>query len=58
MKIHQSLDKFAAFFPSLTSKDKPMSPEVYQELQFVDVPTTLKIRVLTGCLLRELKDLW
>ncbi|CAN1343429.1 tRNA nucleotidyltransferase cca2 [Linum perenne] len=58
MKIHQSLDKFAALFPSLTSKDKPMSPEVYQELQFVDVPTTLKLRVLTGCLLRELKDLW
>ncbi|CAN1824829.1 hypothetical protein LINPERHAP1_LOCUS30923 [Linum perenne] len=24
MKIHQSLDKFAAFFPSLTSKDKPI----------------------------------
>ncbi|CAN1176913.1 hypothetical protein LINPERPRIM_LOCUS3799 [Linum perenne] len=48
MKIHQSLDKFAAFSPSLTSKDKPMSPEVYQELQFVDVLTTLKIRVLTG----------
>ncbi|CAN1814846.1 LysM domain receptor-like kinase 4, partial [Linum perenne] len=58
MKIHQSLDKFAALLPSLTSKDKTMSPEVYQELQFVDVPTTLKLRVLTGCLLRELKDLW
>ncbi|CAN1343445.1 tRNA nucleotidyltransferase cca2 [Linum perenne] len=58
MKIHQPLDKFAALLPSLTSKDKTMSPEVYQELQFVDVPTTLKLRVLTGCLLRELKDLW
>ncbi|CAN1324403.1 tRNA nucleotidyltransferase cca2 [Linum perenne] len=58
IKIHQSLDKFATLIPSLTSKAKTMPPEVDQELEFADVPTTSKLRISTGILLREVKDVW
>ncbi|CAN0923147.1 tRNA nucleotidyltransferase cca2 [Linum grandiflorum] len=58
MKIHQSLDKFTTLIPSLTSKAETIPPEIDGEMEFDDVPTTSKLRISTGFLLRDVKDLW
>ncbi|CAN1256636.1 tRNA nucleotidyltransferase cca2 [Linum perenne] len=58
IKIHQSLGKFATLIPPLTSKAETMPPEVDQEMEFHDVATTSKLRISTGILLREVKDVW
>ncbi|CAI0429318.1 unnamed protein product [Linum tenue] len=58
IKVHQSIDKFTTLIPSFTSKEETMPPEVDQEMEFADVPTTSKLRISTGFLLREVKDLW
>ncbi|XP_015583667.1 tRNA nucleotidyltransferase cca2 isoform X2 [Ricinus communis] len=58
MKIHKSLEKFLNIIPLLTSDDDTQPAEVDWALELIDVPFSAKLRVLTGFLLREIKDFW
>ncbi|KAJ8752341.1 hypothetical protein K2173_003977 [Erythroxylum novogranatense] len=58
VKIHGSLGKFLTLLPLLASNNNTQPNEVDWEMENVDVPNTSKIRVLTGFLLREIKDFW
>ncbi|XP_039003191.1 tRNA nucleotidyltransferase cca2-like isoform X2 [Hibiscus syriacus] len=58
INIHKSLEKFLSLIPSLLSNGDVQITEVDWGKEFVDVPVTSKLRVLTGFLLREIKDFW
>ncbi|KAK9047205.1 hypothetical protein V6N11_053055 [Hibiscus sabdariffa] len=58
INIHKSLEKFLSLIPSLLSNEDVQITEVDWGNEFVDVPVTSKSRVLTGFLLREIKDFW
>lgn len=58
MNIHKSLEKFLSLIPSLLSNEDIQLTEVDWGREFDDVPFTSKLRVLTGFLLREIKDFW
>ncbi|KAL4278703.1 hypothetical protein GQ457_03G031360 [Hibiscus cannabinus] len=58
INIHKSLEKFLSLIPSLLSNEDVQVTEVDWGNEFVDVPVTSKLRVLTGFLLREIKDFW
>ncbi|KAK3230436.1 hypothetical protein Dsin_002317 [Dipteronia sinensis] len=57
INIHRALKKFLSLIPSLVSADNEVS-EIDWAGELVDVPTPSKLRVLTGLLLREIKDFW
>ncbi|KAK5832392.1 cca trna nucleotidyltransferase, mitochondrial [Gossypium arboreum] len=58
MNIHKSLEKFLSLITSLLSNEDIQLTEVDWGREFDDVPFTSKLRVLTGFLLREIKDFW
>ncbi|KAB2083357.1 hypothetical protein ES319_A05G261000v1 [Gossypium barbadense] len=58
MNIHKSLEKFLYLITSLLSNEDIQLTEVDWGREFDDVPFTSKLRVLTGFLLREIKDFW
>ncbi|GMI90740.1 hypothetical protein like AT1G22660 [Hibiscus trionum] len=58
INIHKSLEKFLSLIPSILSNEDVQITEVDWGKEFVDVPVTSKLRVLTGFLLREIKDFW
>ncbi|KAK8552401.1 hypothetical protein V6N13_120801 [Hibiscus sabdariffa] len=59
INIHKSLEKFLSLIPCiLSNEDDVQITEVDWGKEFVDVPVTSKLRVLTGFLLREIKDFW
>ncbi|KAK2659291.1 hypothetical protein Ddye_005824 [Dipteronia dyeriana] len=57
INIHRVLKKFLSLIPSLVSADNEVS-EIDWAGELVDVPAPSKLRVLTGLLLREIKDFW
>ncbi|KAE8666400.1 Polynucleotide adenylyltransferase family protein isoform 4 [Hibiscus syriacus] len=57
ISIHKSLEKFLSLIPSLLSNEDVQITEVGWGEEFY-VPVTSKLRVLTGFLLREIKDFW
>ncbi|KAK0577476.1 hypothetical protein LWI29_033443 [Acer saccharum] len=57
INIHRALKKFLSLIPSLVSADNEVS-EIDWAGELVDVPAPSKLRVLTGLLLREIKDFW
>ncbi|XP_021287860.1 putative CCA tRNA nucleotidyltransferase 2 [Herrania umbratica] len=58
IKVHKSLDKFLSLIPCLLSNDDMQLVKVDWGQEFVDVPVSSKLRVLTGFLLKEIKDFW
>ncbi|KAB1209078.1 CCA tRNA nucleotidyltransferase, mitochondrial [Morella rubra] len=58
INIHCALDKFLSLIPFLVSNGPAQLPEVDWGRGLDDVPITSRLRVLTGLLLREIKDFW
>ncbi|KAL5776409.1 hypothetical protein ACOSP7_009335 [Xanthoceras sorbifolium] len=58
INIHRALKKFLSLIPSLESPDDVKVSEIDWAGELVDDHVTSKLRVLTGFLLREIKDFW
>ncbi|KAL9270254.1 ATP-dependent DNA helicase Q-like 1-like protein [Drosera capensis] len=58
VKIHRASMKFIALLPFITSKKDVQNADLELAKVLTDVPKTSKIRIWTGLLLREIKDLW
>ncbi|KAJ4701094.1 CCA tRNA nucleotidyltransferase [Melia azedarach] len=58
MSIHKSLEKFLSLIPSLVSPEEFKLDEDEWHKELVDVAVPSQLRVLTGFLLREIKDFW
>ncbi|KAM4102996.1 hypothetical protein ACJW30_06G045500 [Castanea mollissima] len=58
LNLHSALDKFLSLIPFLVSDGNIQPIEVNWGTGLDDVPLTSKLRVLTGLLLREIKDFW
>ncbi|KAG7592655.1 Poly A polymerase head domain [Arabidopsis thaliana x Arabidopsis arenosa] len=69
MNIHQTMERFRSLIPSLAAKNDVELDELDWAAYILDhwkaitlndplVPATSKIRVLTGFLLRDIKDFW
>ncbi|XP_031266869.1 tRNA nucleotidyltransferase cca2 isoform X1 [Pistacia vera] len=58
INIHKSLEKFLSLIPYLVSTEDVKLIEVDWGRELVDDSVPLKLRVLTGFLLREIKDFW
>ncbi|KAG6713589.1 hypothetical protein I3842_05G161000 [Carya illinoinensis] len=58
INIHSAVDKFLSLIPFLVSDGDIELIEVDWGRGLDDVPPTSKLRVLTGLLLREIKDFW
>ncbi|XP_041012281.1 tRNA nucleotidyltransferase cca2 isoform X2 [Juglans microcarpa x Juglans regia] len=58
INIHGAVDKFLSLIPFLVSDGDIELIEVDWGRGLDDVPPTSKLRVLTGLLLREIKDFW
>ncbi|XP_038886744.1 tRNA nucleotidyltransferase cca2 [Benincasa hispida] len=57
VNVHQALEKFLSLIP-LVSKEEIQPNGLDWGVGCEDVPVTSRIRVLTGLLLREIKDFW
>ncbi|KAK2645857.1 hypothetical protein Ddye_021052 [Dipteronia dyeriana] len=57
INIHRALKKFLSLIPSLVSTDSKVS-EIDSDGELVDISAPSKLRVLTGFLLKEIKDFW
>ncbi|KAJ4837336.1 hypothetical protein Tsubulata_037776 [Turnera subulata] len=57
IRIHRKLKEFVTLIPLLTSEEDIQSADIEWDMDF-DVPTTSKLRVFAGFLLREIKDFW
>ncbi|XP_023540068.1 putative CCA tRNA nucleotidyltransferase 2 [Cucurbita pepo subsp. pepo] len=58
VQLHHALEKFLTLIPLLVSKEEIQPNGVDWGVECADVPDTSRIRVLTGLLLREIKDFW
>ncbi|XP_017984363.1 PREDICTED: putative CCA tRNA nucleotidyltransferase 2 [Theobroma cacao] len=58
INVHKSSDKFLSLIPCLLSNGDMQLTKVDWGREFVHVPVSSKLRVLTGFLLREIKDFW
>ncbi|KAA0031671.1 putative CCA tRNA nucleotidyltransferase 2 [Cucumis melo var. makuwa] len=58
VNVHQTLEKFLSLIPLLVSKEEIQPNGFDWGVECADVPATSRIRVLTGLLLREIKDFW
>lgn len=56
--VHNALEKFLFLIPSLVSDEDIQLDDSDWAKEFVDVPVTARVRVLTGFLLREIKESW
>ncbi|KAL9317743.1 hypothetical protein ACSQ67_014260 [Phaseolus vulgaris] len=58
LSLHQASHKFLSLFPCLASDEDVQVVDHDWMGDLVDVPVYSRVRVLTGFLLRELKDFW
>ncbi|KAK8467591.1 hypothetical protein PHAVU_007G088400 [Phaseolus vulgaris] len=58
LNLHQASHKFLSLFPCLASDEDVQVVDHDWMGDLVDVPVYSRVRVLTGFLLRELKDFW
>lgn len=59
MRLHNAVEKFLSLIPFvLSSEDDVQTCEVKWETEVIQVPVSLKLRILLGLLLREIKDFW
>ncbi|KAL3643204.1 hypothetical protein CASFOL_014019 [Castilleja foliolosa] len=57
MNLHIAAQKFLSLIPSLISDDNSQIEAVKKKIT-IDVPVASKLRILTGLLLREIKEFW
>ncbi|KAJ0457702.1 putative CCA tRNA nucleotidyltransferase [Helianthus annuus] len=58
MRLHSAAEKLLSLIPFVLSGDNMQTGEITWETEVIDVDVSLKLRILLGLLLREIKDLW
>lgn len=58
MSLHTAATRFVSLIPFILAKEDMQSVEVDWKPETVDAPVFAKLRILTGLLLRDIKDLW
>ncbi|KAK7270384.1 hypothetical protein RIF29_23478 [Crotalaria pallida] len=58
LDLHRASHKFLSLIPCLVSNEDVQIDGHDQLTELIDIPISSRIRVLTGFLLRELKDFW
>ncbi|KAL3641416.1 hypothetical protein CASFOL_016384 [Castilleja foliolosa] len=58
MNLHIAAQKFLSLIPSLISDDNSQTIDAVKKKVTIDVPVASKLRILTGLLLREIKEFW
>ncbi|KAK4371144.1 hypothetical protein RND71_010619 [Anisodus tanguticus] len=58
ISLHTAAKKFVTLIPSLVSKENIQVLDVDWKRDIIDVSIALKLRILTGLLLREIKECW
>ncbi|RDX83799.1 hypothetical protein CR513_35248 [Mucuna pruriens] len=58
LNLHQASHKFLSLIPCLASSEDVQVADHDWMRDLVDVPVSSRVRVLTGFLLREIKDFW
>ncbi|KAH6834117.1 Polynucleotide adenylyltransferase family protein [Perilla frutescens var. hirtella] len=56
--MHLAAQNFLSLIPSIISDENLQTLEVDERKETIDVPLTSKRRILTGLLLREIKEFW
>ncbi|KAG8378419.1 hypothetical protein BUALT_Bualt08G0135400 [Buddleja alternifolia] len=58
ISMHVAVEKFLSLIPSIMSKENLQTLEVDWKTETLDVPIASKLRILSGLILREIKDFW
>nr|XP_043609598.1 tRNA nucleotidyltransferase cca2-like isoform X2 [Erigeron canadensis]XP_043609599.1 tRNA nucleotidyltransferase cca2-like isoform X2 [Erigeron canadensis]XP_043609600.1 tRNA nucleotidyltransferase cca2-like isoform X2 [Erigeron canadensis] len=58
MRLHTAVEKFLSLIPFVLSSEDLQNAEVDWEKEIIDVPPSLKLRILLGLLVKEIKDFW
>ncbi|GER27513.1 CCA-adding enzyme [Striga asiatica] len=58
ISLHLAAKKFLPLIPSLISDENLQALQVDKKTLTIDVPAALQLRILTGLLLREIKEFW
>ncbi|MFS7973897.1 putative CCA tRNA nucleotidyltransferase [Helianthus anomalus] len=58
MRLHNAVEKFLSLIPFVLCKEDERIGEIDWETDVIDVHSSLKLRILLGLLLREIKDFW
>ncbi|CAA0827804.1 Polynucleotide adenylyltransferase family protein [Striga hermonthica] len=58
ISLHFAAKKFMRLIPSLISDENLQTLQVDKKTLTIDVPAALQLRILTGLLLREIKEFW
>lgn len=58
ISLHTATKKFVALIPFLVAKEDIQGLEVDWKRDIIEVPIASKLRILTGLLLREIKEFW
>ncbi|KAF5769697.1 putative CCA tRNA nucleotidyltransferase [Helianthus annuus] len=58
IKLHNAAEKFLSLIPHMISSEDMKPVEVDWNSNMIEVPDPLRLRVLPGLILREIKDFW
>ncbi|XP_076887453.1 tRNA nucleotidyltransferase cca2-like [Bidens hawaiensis] len=58
MRLHVVAEKISSLIPFMLSSDDTQTGEIGWETEVIDVDVSLKLRILLGLVVREIKDLW
>ncbi|KAI7730938.1 hypothetical protein M8C21_032495 [Ambrosia artemisiifolia] len=58
MRLHNAVEKFLSLIPFVLCKEDEQIGGIDWETDIIDVHLSLKLRILLGLLLREIKDFW
>ncbi|XP_076893926.1 tRNA nucleotidyltransferase cca2-like [Bidens hawaiensis] len=58
MRLHSTVEKFLLLIPFVLSNDITQIGEIKWEVDVIDVDLSLKLRILLGLVVREIKDFW
>ncbi|KAM3270391.1 hypothetical protein P3S67_029498 [Capsicum chacoense] len=58
ISLHNAAKKFVTLIPSLVSNEDTQVLDVDWKRDIIDVPIDVKLRTLTGMVLREIKEFW
>ncbi|PIN09292.1 tRNA nucleotidyltransferase/poly(A) polymerase [Handroanthus impetiginosus] len=58
MNMHLAAEKFLSLIPLIISKESLQVLEVDWRKETIDVPVASKLRILTGLVLRDIKEFW
>ncbi|KAI3726299.1 hypothetical protein L1987_66096 [Smallanthus sonchifolius] len=58
MRLHYAVEKFLSLIPFVLCNEDMQIGEISWETDIIDVHLSLRLRILLGLLLREIKDFW